>query len=65
MFQDFFNNNNIIKNYINNFNFYDMEKIEKLYFLYLKNIIVILLIINTILMIMKKVIMMILKFVSN
>lgn len=30
MFQDFFNNNNIIKNYINNFNFYDMEKIEKI-----------------------------------
>ena len=30
IFQDFSNNNNIIKNYINNFNFYDMEKIEKI-----------------------------------
>ena len=30
IFQDFSNNNNIIKKYINNFNFYDMEKIEKI-----------------------------------
>ena len=37
MFQDFSNNNNIIKNYINNFNFYDMEKIEKIKLFIFKN----------------------------